>query len=851
MKNVKTIEQGLNKEQVEERIKLGQTNKTKKKVEKSVIRILLENTFTPFNIALFSIGLIFIFFIIYLNSVGQNEMVEKEFGISKFGFLLPAVVNSLIGSIQEIHGKRVLSKLRLLNQSKAIVIRDGEKTSLVAEDIVLDDIVILSAGDQCLADSIVKEGEIRVDESMLTGESDPVIKKEGDVVYAGSSIIVGSSIVQVQKVGDDTYASNLSSKVKELPRHKSELMVSINKIIYYLVYAIFVVVTIIIVTLCVKIHIHNGDAEVFGSINDLALNDASTWGKIFLTLGAFSIGMIPEGLVLLTSVALAVSIIKLAKQKTLIQELYSLENLSRVDTICLDKTGTLTDGTMEVVDAKFIADEQESIAILKDILGAFDESNPTSTALKNKYGFAKTDDIQEKIHFSSALKHSGIVYQDGRKALIGAPEYLLKKGSEYLLYVEEKAKEGKRVIALVVDDKAYALFVIEDRIRSSAKETIHFFHENNVTAKIISGDNLLTVTKIASNCGVIGAEKGISLENVSNEELSNLVEEYTIFARVSPEQKQIIVESLQKNGHKVAMTGDGVNDILALRKANASITFAKATDAAKSCSDVVLLDNDFIHLKEVVSQGRRVVNNVERSAILFLMKTIAVIGMSIALIPFARAQFWYSVENVYLMQTAVIGVGGFLFSLEPQKEPIKGSFQDNVFPKAFISGLLVLLSMIIPLILSRAPVAFGGQSIISGDNAKTLISIMSFLAAFVCAISMSIPFTRYRLVCIFSIIAVGLILIFALPTSYLGGRATSISMFIAEDGNFFHSEVFKTFFQPWNSAIVKDLFSDYRNFVVMAVFLVVSFPLYLFASRLIRKGKPFSEIIKSIKKHRN
>ena len=828
-----SLEQGLSKEQIARRLEEGAINKPTKKVEKSVVQMLFENTFTPFNIALFSIALIFIGFMIYLSATGHSDIVNSDFGISKFGFLIPAVVNSTIGSVQEIHGKRVLAKLRLLNRAKTTAIRNGERVALTSEELVLDDILALRSGEQCLADCILKDGEVSVDEGMLTGESDPVLKHPGDLIYGGSSILVGSGLAQVERVGDEAYASSLTDKAKEVPRHHSELMSSINKIIRVLAYAILIVVAVIVATLCIKIHLSGGAEDIFGVT--MNLGEAATWGKIVLTAGAFAIGMIPEGLVLLTSVALFVSIIKLARQKTLIQELYSLENLSRVDTICLDKTGTLTDGTMKVIEDRFLSDKESSLSILKNILGAFEETNPTSIALVSSYGKESTFSVERKIPFSSAKKHSGIVTSEGHTYLLGAPEYLLDPKDENLAYVEEKAKQGKRVLVLTGDNLPLAFFVIEDCIRSSAKETLSFFYENNVQVKIISGDNLFTVSKIAAECGVKDTEKGISLEGVALEDIPSLVDQNVIFARVSPEQKLAIVEALQEKGHKVAMTGDGVNDILALRKANASITFAKATDAAKSCSDVVLLDNDFIHLKEVVGQGRRVVNNIQRSAVLFLMKTTAIIGLAFCLIPFKKGQFWYSVENIYLLQAAVIGIGGFLLSLEGQKEPIRGTFAQNVFFKAFLSGGLVLLAAILPIILCRATSASESEPWISEANAKSLISLLTTLAGLVCAICMCTPFTRYRIICIGGMILCGLLLVFGQPTSYVGGQVTSFSMFVSPDGNLFHAPFFNVAFQPWNSEVLMNLHNDYHNYIVIGFFLLVAFPLYGLAYYFLNK----------------
>ena len=823
---------GLTKEAVELRTKEGAINQESKKVEKSFLQILFENTFTVFNIVLFSIAAVFIFFIVYLNLNGYKDVASKEFGFSKFGFLIPAVLNSGIGSYQEFHSKRVLGKLKLLSKAKTTVVREGEKTLIPSDEVVLDDIVFLKAGEQCPADMVLLSGEIRVDEGMLTGESEPVIKRAGDEIFGGSTVLVGSCFARATKVGDDTYAAGLSSKVRELPRHKSELLTSITKIIKFLSFLLLGVTAIVVATLCIKITIYNGDPNVFDTPEALSLASPATWGRIILTAGTYAIGLVPEGLVLLTSVALAISIIKLARQKTLIQELYSLENLSRVNVICLDKTGTLTDGTMKVVDAVYYSSKEEALGHLKNLLGAFEDTNPTSLALLEEFGSEKDAKIERKIPFSSATKHSGIVYQNGDTVLLGATEYLVKDKA-ILDEAEKYAKEGKRVLALTKKDVPMAIFIIEDRIRPSAKDTLSFFYENGVDVKIISGDNLQTVSKIAEICGVKGSDRGVSLEGVPLEEVEALVEKNVIFARVSPEQKLAIIEALQKQGKKAAMTGDGVNDILALRKADASITFAKATDAAKSCSDVVLLDNDFSHLKEVVGQGRRVVNNIERSATLFLMKTFTFVGLAIFLIAFPKGQMWYSTENIYLMQLAVIGVGGFLLSLESQKEPIRGSFLKNVAWRSIVSGSLMLLSALLPICLNQIPQMWGGEPILSADNAKSMISILTTLAGFVVALTMCMPFTKYRIVVLCVIAGAAILFAFALPTSYIGGRVTSFSMLLSHDGN--PPEILKQMFQPWNSEVILKLHDQKACYYLMGGFLLVAIPLYGIIYRQIRK----------------
>lgn len=821
------FQSGLTSEQVKERLENGYSNIVKDKVEKSYGRILFDNFFNSFNVVLISIAMVFLFFIIYLYKTGNQEIADKSFGFSKFTFLIPVFLNSSVSTFQEIRSKKTIKKLKILNEGKTFVIRDGKKQEILTSQIVIDDILFLIAGKQIPADCVLLSGEMEVDESLLTGESDLIKKKSGDILYSGSIVVIGSSYCRVEKVGKETFSSQLSEKVRKLSRHKSELMTNIYSLIKSLSIVLLIVVFIVIATLCYKVARWGNDPSVWGENKDIiySLSTATTWSKIMLTAGAFAIGVIPSGLILMTTLSLAVSIISLAKQKTMVQELFSLENLSRVDTICLDKTGTLTDGTLKVEKMIPYLAEQEAIQYIKEFNFASSDENQTSLALKKKYGKEEIS-FQKFIPFSSKEKKSEMVLLDGHVLRLGAPDYLLDKDSkEYQDFMEE-AKQGKRVIAFLYDNSLICLFVLEDNIRISSRDTISFFYKNHVDVKIISGDNLATVQKIAQLCGVKNTQDGISLENVSLSEIPSMVDKYTIFSRVSPEQKQAIVEALQSKNHKVAMTGDGINDILALRKANASISFSNATDAAKSCADVVLLDNDFSHLKEVVSQGRKVVNSTERNASLFLMKTFAISLLSVFLIPFKRGQMWFSFENIYLMQTCVIAIGGLFLSFEKSEKPITGTFKENVFPRALLSSCLIVFAVLIPILLNQIPLFFKQTSIIKDENVSTLISVMTTLAGFVVLLSMCIPFTKYRVIVLSFSLFSAILLGFAFPTSYIGGKATTFTMISSPDGNFLHSQLFKEFFQPWNSHCIQILFEHPANFIVMLVFFCVCFPTY-------------------------
>ena len=800
-----TYDAGLTKKEVDERVQKGYVNVTQDPNQKTVLQIIANNTFTFFNIVLFVIASVFIGFMIYLNAIGRSDIVNSYFGFSKFVFLIPAIMNVCMGSFQEYQSMKTIQKLKIVTSTKSKVVRDGNIESVDASEIVLDDIVALSAGEQATADLIVLSGEVEVDESMLTGESDHIKKTEGDTILSGSSIIVGSARCRADKIGDDTYAAELTRKVKNSSGHKSELMSSIMKIIKVLTVCLCFAIITATVTLAVKISATGNDPTIWNGLT-LSLKDPVTWSLIVLTDGMFGVGMIPSGLVLTTSVALMVSIAGLTKKQTLVQELYSLENLSRVDVICLDKTGTLTDGTMSVFEIKKFDDDAEKH--IRVLMGATDERNATSEAVFQYFGADQSTDIRELIPFSSANKYSGIVYNNGQKLLMGAPEYLLPKDDERLEYVTERAKEGNRVIAVKLDDKLIAFIAIEDHIRDTAAGTLKFFRENGVTVKVISGDNPLTPL----------------------EDIPSIAEEYTVFARVSPEQKEALVMALQANKHKVAMTGDGVNDILALRRSDSSITFAKASEAAKSCSDVILLDNDFSHLKEVVGEGRRVIGNTQKTSVLYLMKSIAVFILAFALIPFAKGQMWFSIENMYMLEAAVIGTGGFLLSLEPRRTPVSGSFLKKIVSQAICAGALGAIAVLLPILLNVVPQALGNAPVITDINVRPMMTVLLSIAGIIVVFSMCIPFNKYRAIALTCVVAVAATLGLLLPSAYIGGSTIGGDMLAynkAAGQSIFDSQLAQEVFRPMNSPLVRELVGDPNNYIVLRMFLYVAIPLFI------------------------
>lgn len=809
---------GLSAEEARERLASGLGNAPSKKSEKGFWAIFKHNVCNFFTFFLFAIAVLFAVFYLVLKCTGYSEEASKYFSFSKFFYLFPLIFNIIIGITTEMHSKKVLDKMKIVNQAKITVIRGGEKLSITSQDVVLGDILVVSNGEQIVVDAKLMEGDVEVDESLLTGESTPVRKSfKGAELHSGSFVVAGAGKALVTAVGEGTYANSLSKKVKAIQSEKSQLMKTIYGILNVLSFVLLGVVATVIVTMCIKIKLHGNDPAVFPS--PMSLSDPVGWAQIISTASAFAIGVIPTGLVLCTSLSLGVSIVGLSKKKTLIQELYSLENLSRVDILCLDKTGTLTDGTMRVVKTDYFGPKEDADSYLGALLWNTKSFNATSNALKEAFKPVEMR-IREMIPFSSQRKFSGIVLKSGKEVLLGAPEFICASFKDVCGKASEAQVQGLRVLALVYDGTPLALYSIEDKIRPSAKQTISYFYENDVDVKIISGDSPLTVSKIAEICGVKNADKVISLEGKSLEETKELAEDYVIFARVSPEQKEALVGALQSKGHKVAMTGDGVNDTLALRKANSSVTFARATDAAKACSDVVLMDNDFSHLVDVVLQGRRIVNNIQRSSILFLTKTFFIMSLCLFSIPFKAGQMLFSIENVYMFEQAIIGIGGFLLSLENSKKRIEGDFASKVFPAAIAGGLMLLIFALIPMGLRQC-------GVLSQENAKASISFLTIIGGLAVMFALSCPFTKYRAIVFLISLSSAIVMALAAPNSYLGGQPTTLAMV-------FGTAFWHDFFLPWNSEVYANLETQSWVIWIYLAVLFGAYPAYLGLRQLIK-----------------
>lgn len=688
MKNIETqkdvtrfcpdINSGLTSTQVSKRISEGNVNKTGKHYSKSYINIFVGNVCTFFN-------LLGILVFIAMLTIGSHAKLSDYF------FVLFYIANISIGIFQEIRAKRCIDKLSLLSSKTVKVIRDGETIEISSSDIVLDDVIVLGIGSQIPTDCIIASGNIEVNESLLTGESVAVKKGAGDFLYAGSFITSGVCNAVAEKVGKNNYVETLSAKAKQYKKPKSEIMSSLKIIIKF--------VAFIIIPL-----------TAFWMIKSMVILDKD-YPSAILGTSTVVIGTIPAGMFLLTSVALAVGIIKLAKHKTLVQDLYSLEMLARVDTLCFDKTGTITDGNMTVSEiVELSKSELNTNEIVSSMLGALNDQNQTANALKEYFGDKKYLQETDVLPFNSARKYSAVTFNEAGTFAFGAPEILLGD-IEYDLYkdkIEEYAKKGLRVLVLasskktidkekIADDyKAISLIIISDNVRADAIDTVKWFVENDVNIKVISGDNPITVSEVSKRVGIPNAEKYVNLDGMSDEEVYKIANEYTVFGRVSPEQKAIIVKALKDAGHVTAMTGDGVNDILALKEADCAVSVASGSEAARNVSHLVLLDNNFASMPKVVYEGRRVINNVQSSASLFLMKTLftVMMGLLTLCLPYMHT-YPYRLSNMIMFEVFIIGVPSFFLSFQPNDKRVEGSFIAYIIKKSLPSALLMILSVLV------------------------------------------------------------------------------------------------------------------------------------------------------------
>ena len=723
---------GLTDEQVNERIEQGKVNADENPNTRTYKQIVRENTLTFFNF----LNLVLLVLVLLVGSY-KNAF-----------FVCIIIINTLIGIAQEIRAKKTIDKLAILTAKKSIVIREGKKWTVPTEELVLDDLVCLKTGDQVPADAKVLEGSVEVNESLLTGESDNLPKNVGDELFSGSFVTAGEACCQIIHVGKDNYAAQITSEAKEFKRHNSELKNSLN--------AILKVISIIIVPL---------GALLFYKQYYIVGN---TFKASVVSMVAGVLGMIPEGLVLLTSVALTLGALVLANKKTLVQELYCIETLARVDTLCLDKTGTITEGTMcvervepyreavldaeqeneepehkvilskenspassedsdadagisaapegivEADDVNASADSEKANALavqtdlreIEDMMGnlmyVLKDQNATIDALHKRFPAKTSMELEHVIPFSSDRKYSGAVFDEKGTYLMGAAQFLFPEGRENILDVCQKyAEEGLRVLVLAhsaqmadgtelpADLEPVAFLLLTDVIREEAPDTLKFFDSQEVDLKVISGDDPVTVSAIAKRAGLKNAESYVDATTLETEEdVKEAVSKYSVFGRVTPQQKKEMVQALQKQGHTVAMTGDGVNDVLALKEADCSIAMAQGSDAAKNIANVVLLDSNFASMPHIVNQGRRVVNNIRTAASMFLIKTMFSVMLSLLTIFFGNTYPFEPIQ-MSLISACAVGIPTFLLAQENNYDKIDHTFLRHVFLNAFPAAITI------------------------------------------------------------------------------------------------------------------------------------------------------------------
>ncbi len=664
---------GLTDEQVQLRFSQFLFNDVNKKYSKSYASIFVGNICTFFNLLCLIVAL---------------ALIYAGAPLSQFLFVAIFAANLFIGIIQEILAKKQIDRLSVLISATAKVMRNGIRTEIGVRDIVLDDIILLEAGQQIPADCILLDGIAEVNESLLTGESVPVKKAPGETLYAGSYIASGSCRARADKVGKATYLNSLTSKARKYKKPRSEIMNSIRLFIR--------VIGVLIPFVAAAMFFVNWKAT--GS--DLSLTIQFT--------GAVVIGMIPSGLLLLTTFAMAIGVMRLAKKQTLVQDLYSLEMLARVNVLCLDKTGTITDGRMTVNDVmilnNFVDNSLEEV--MGSMLSALDDNNQTSIALYNRFGHSTALQASATVPFSSKRKLSAVTFGEAGTFAMGAPEFVLRPMPPKIdKIVKQYAAAGLRVLLLAYSPtpiaggklpslfRPAAIITLADNIRPDALDTIKWFRENDVDIKIISGDNPVTVAEVARRVGVRNADKYISLDGLTELEVENVAGQYTVFGRVTPEQKAILVRTIKKQGNTVAMTGDGVNDILALKEADCAVSVASGSEAARNVSHLVLMDNNFLNLPSVVFEGRRVINNIKSSASLYIMKTLFTVLLA-AFCFILGSQYFFTTNNMLLFEMLVTALPSTVLALQPNGERVKGKFIPFVLSRSIPGAVTLILCVL-------------------------------------------------------------------------------------------------------------------------------------------------------------
>ena len=727
---------GLSEEQVAQRVEQKLYNEVKDGNKKDYFTIIWKNVFTFFNLIYLIIGILLV-------------MIDAEIG--EYTFVLLLVINTSIGIIQEIKAKITIDKLNLISAPTATVIRSGKEEKIKAKEVVLDDILYLTPGKEIIVDCIIVEGEIEVNESQLTGESVPIRKGVGTTIYSGSFVVSGNCHAQVERVGNDTNIAKLTDQAKKYSQPASEMMTSMNRLLK--------VISVLLVIFGFALFLRYFNWSFTDAIE--GLKDRETFIHSISTVTTALIGMIPQGLYLMTTIALSAGVIELSKKNTLVQDIYCIEMLARVDVLCLDKTGTITDGTMSVL--RYIEKHKGIDHSVSDIISsmnfALQETNSTSKALEKYFGLSEKLKAVDVLPFSSDRKFSAVTFDDGTY-ILGAPEFVLKSSfDKYSNEINGYANQGLRVLALAfvasqIKDtkisktpKLIALILVEDQIRPEAYDTIKYFKENDVDVKVISGDNPITVSEVARRVGINYADKYISLDGLTDEEVYSVATKYTVFGRVKPNQKQILVKALKDAKHTVAMTGDGVNDILAMKEADCSIAMASGSDAVRSVANLTLLDSNFASMPEIVKEGRRVINNVQQTSILFLVKTLFVIILSALTIVGFTEVFGvgetpgaYPITNkmsLFILEIFAIGIPSVFLAVQKNEQKVHGNFLKNAIRKSLPGAIAIIVQVIIAYLVAK-PLGFEAEQL------TTIIVLCATYTAFMVLFIACQPFNTFK-----------------------------------------------------------------------------------------------------------
>ncbi|KUM72368.1 HAD-IC family P-type ATPase [Streptomyces curacoi] len=731
---------GLTAAEVAERVSRGQVNDVPVRSSRSMTDIVRANVFTRFNAIIGVLWLIMLFVAPIQDSL--------------FGFVILA--NTGIGIIQEWRAKKTLDSLALIGEARPTVRRDGVAAEVGTSEIVLDDLIEIGPGDKAVVDGVCVEADgLEIDESLLTGEADPVVKRPGDQVLSGSFVVAGGGAFQATKVGREAYAAQLAEEASRFTLVHSELRSGISTILKYVTWMMVPAAIGLIVT------------QLFVKQNDLDDSLARTVGGI--------VPMVPEGLVLLTSVAFAIGVIRLGRQQCLVQELPAIEGLARVDTVCLDKTGTLTEGGMDVTELRTLGGSDEEY--IRKVLGALGESDPRPNAslqaIIDAYPDAEDWRCTESLPFSSARKYSGAAFSEGDGEtstwLLGAPDVLLPADDPALAETDRLNEQGLRVLLLAradrdLDDpgvaegaKPAALVVLEQRLRPDAADTLRYFAEQNVRAKVISGDNAVSVGAVADKLGLAGTTVDARTLPRDRDGMATAIDETTVFGRVSPQQKRDMVGALQSHGHTVAMTGDGVNDVLALKDADIGVAMGSGSEATRAVAQIVLLNNSFATLPSVVAEGRRVIGNITRVATLFLVKTVYSVLLALMVVC-SQVEYPFLPRHLTLLSTLTIGVPAFFLALAPNKERAKPHFVRRVMRYAIPGGVVAATATFVTYLIARSH--YRGAGALDAETSVATLTLF-LISMWVLAI-IARPYTWWRIALV-ATMGLGFLLVLVVP----------------------------------------------------------------------------------------